>query len=482
MIADRSGLFQSLNEQQRTAVECTEGPLLVLAGAGTGKTKVITTRIAYLLRKGIPPKQILAVTFTRKAAEEMRTRVEDILGFRPWGLTISTFHSLGFFILRDLTEGQVHVIDEASQRAMVKRLGQRYDLDLEVDRVCSQISRAKNFRISPNQVRERARTPEEHAFARCYAAYQAELEATTTIDFDDMISMPLEFLARSRAASERYRRRWRYILVDEYQDTNQIQYELMRCLLGVQSNICVVGDDDQSIYGFRGASADRILSFKDDFPNTTTVALEMNYRSHAEIIALANSIISSAPKRYPKRLVSSLGPGGAIAWKRLEHERAEAGYIIEQIRSLTRTGRYSLRDIAVIARVASSTETLQQTFRSGLLPFAIGKSSPPRSAVTIMTLHQAKGLEFPVVFVPAIEEDSIPHFYALKEGPTAVEEERRLFYVAVTRAKKQLILTACASRKERPREVSRFLTDLPKRSSVPAWRELSRFFPFLGKV
>src|SRR5262249_6842320 len=152
------------------------------------------------------------------------------------------------------------------------------------------------------------------------------------IDLDDMIVLPHEHLVRSKEASESYRRRWRYILVDEYQDTNQVQYELMRILLGAQSNICVVGDDDQAIYAFRGANAGRILSFKDDFPKATTIALEINYRSNAEIIALANAVISSAQKRHPKRLISSLGPGGAVFWKRLEHERAEAAYIIEKIK------------------------------------------------------------------------------------------------------------------------------------------------------
>jgi DNA helicase-2/ATP-dependent DNA helicase PcrA len=475
-------LLSSLNEQQRNAVQCTEGPLLVLAGAGTGKTKVISTRIAYLLQRGVAPHQILAVTFTRKAAAEMKMRIAQLLDRTPFGLTVSTFHSLGFRILRELTSGELRVVEEVEKLKLIQSLVSLFRLDLDPEHTLYQISRAKNSGLSPADVRERATTPEEEDLAVCYAAYSEELRSKGVIDLDDMISLPADRLRRSAVAQARYARRWRYVLIDEYQDTNRAQYQLMRSILGDNSNICVVGDDDQSIYGFRGATVERILSFKEDFPNATSIALEMNYRSHAEIISLANSIIARAKKRHPKRLVSHLGPGARIEWKRVGHEEAEAHYIAAQIRSLVATGEFSFSDIGVIARVSQATETIRNVLKACAVPCVVGKGTPGESAVTVMTLHQAKGLEFPVVFIPALEEDTLPHYYAVKEGPAAIEEERRLLYVAVTRAKKRLFLTSSASRNGHDRSISRFIRELPLRSPVRWQIELSRFTALFGRA
>jgi DNA helicase-2/ATP-dependent DNA helicase PcrA len=433
----------------------------VLAGAGTGKTKVISTRVAYLLQRGVPPSEILAVTFTRKAAAEMKERIEHILKAKPWGLTVSTFHSLGFRILRELSPGKFVVFGDVEKQQLIQSIIGRLRFYLDAETTLHQISRAKNWGLSPEDVRRTARNSSEREFADCYGSYQKQLASQGALDLDDMISLPLDFLLRSEGTRALYQRRWRYILVDEYQDTNRVQYQLTRCILGAHSNLCVVGDDDQSIYGFRGAEVERILSFQEDFPKATAIALQLNYRSHSEILTLANAIISRARRRYPKRLLSHVGPGGRISWRRLGYEEAEAAHIAEQIRGLVETGEFSYRDIAIIARVHKDTRPIHRALQAQELPCAAGKSVG-QNAVTVMTLHQSKGLEFPVVFVPALEDNSLPHFHALCEGKEAVEEERRLLYVAVTRAKKRLFLTSSASRNDRSRNVSRFLREVPR--------------------
>jgi superfamily I DNA/RNA helicase len=457
----------SLNQEQRNAVECTEGPLLVLAGAGTGKTKVITTRIAYLLKRGVAPERILALTFTRKAAIEMRVRIEELVGRKPWGLTVSTFHSLGFRMLREMNRGApLVVLADKEQLALVQELTNRPGNYLDPERTLNQISRAKNWGLTPDDI---ARNGEDYGgsdFAACYRDYEAALRSKGAIDLDDMVGRPLKLLQDSDDARAKYQWRFRYILVDEYQDTNRVQYQLTRAILGQANNLCVVGDDDQSIYGFRGAEPQRILSFKDDFPNTTVVALTMNYRSHAEIITLANAIISRAPKRYPKNLQPQLGPGGKIAWRSVGSEEAEAAYITEQIRALIDTGEFSFGEIAVISRLTKDAQIIYDSLKAKKLPCAMGKVNGEENAVSVMTLHQSKGLEFPVVFIPALEDDTLPHYHALSGGPETMEEERRLLYVAVTRAKKRLFMSASSSRKGYSRSISRFIRELPRESLV----------------
>ena len=481
MGVSEQGLLSSLNEDQKNAVRCTEGPLLVLAGAGTGKTKVITTRIAYLLKRGVAPSQILALTFTRKAAVEMSVRIEELVGRKPRGLTVSTFHSLGFRMLREMNQARsLRVLAEEDLFKFFQKLPGCSYMDTEL--TLNQISRAKNWGLSPQDVYQNAQDAGEVDFSTSYREYETAMRKAGAIDLDDMVGLPLKLLQESEELRSRYQRRWRYVLVDEYQDTNRVQYLLTRAVLGEHTNICVVGDDDQSIYGFRGAEPKRILSFKDDFPNTTVIALTMNYRSHAEIITLANAIISRAQTRYPKNLHSSLGLGAKVDWKQVGNEGSEAAYIAEQIQDLTASKEFSFGDIAVISRITKDATLIYEVLKERKLPCAMGKAAANRNAVSVMTLHQAKGLEFPVVFIPALEEDTLPHYHALQEGPSALEEERRLLYVAVTRAKKRLFLSASSSRNNHDRTVSRFLRELPERTSL-RWRDdFSGFLANLGKV
>lgn len=451
-------LMEGLNAEQRQAVEYIDGPLLVLAGAGTGKTKVITTRIAHLLSRGVRPERILAVTFTRKAASEMKERIGAILGYRPSQMTVSTFHSLGFKILREISRGSLVVFDEARQRELMSAIVKRGRFGLDPERALAQVSRAKNWGYSPEKVRSQATCPEEVEFAECFQAYENELRGNNGIDLDDMISCPVTYLENTRHARNVYQNRFQYILVDEYQDTNRPQYRLMRCLLGPHENLCVVGDDDQSIYGFRGADVERILRFREDFPRGEMVALQMNYRSYAEVISLANGIIAESERRYPKKLQPALGPGALVRWKQLGTENAEARAIAVEINAFADDG-ISFKDVAVLTRLHQDGKAIIQELDRLRIPFQRGKASGDQTnAVSLMTLHQSKGLEFPVVFMPALEDTTLPHFQAIEEGPVALEEERRLLYVGVTRAKQHLVLTASSSRGGRERSVSRFLS------------------------
>ncbi len=651
-------LLAGLNEAQREAVTTTQGPLLVLAGAGTGKTRVITYRIANLLRKGIPPESILAVTFTNKAAMEMRERVEQMTG-RPSGrppgkrageraksMTISTFHSLGVRILRaeaahaGLRPG-FSICDQADQLGLSRTVVRELRGGVEAadpKAVLAAISRAKNRFQLPEDLLEAAGDDWEHLVARCYERYQAGLRDRNLVDFDDLILLPVVCLRKDEEVGRKYRARYRYILVDEYQDTNGAQYQFLSALVGPERNLCVVGDDDQSIYGFRGAEMDKILGFERDFPGARVVKLEENYRSTAAILNLANAVIAGNLSRHQKVLRSTLGEGSRVRCVAAPDEAAEVDHVIREIHRLSEAERVPFSSIAVLIRAALQARPFEEKLRLRRIPYTLiggqsyfdrkeirdvlaywkvavnpadelsllrilnvprrgigsvtiqkleelargtkvplldameraaggeGDFSPAiRTAarhlvdlfararerladrklaemargilveacyreavddlypdaltrearwtaveqiiasverwqadnpgtdfaemleaialreedskdsreekdahrgVMIMTLHSAKGLEFPHVFLVGLEEDLLPHRRSASEGEHAIEEERRLFYVGITRARETLTITHAATRflygEARPRKPSRFLQEVAK--------------------
>jgi superfamily I DNA/RNA helicase len=446
-------------------VQKTAGPLLVLAGAGTGKTRVVTCRIAHLIASGVGPRNILAVTFTKKAAKEMRDRVAELLDGRSNGITVCTFHSLGYRLLceneiRVGADGHVNVLTSREQRDLVRDVLESVDLKgwFDITGALRSISRAKNgiTTDSSPMSNENGAT-----LARIVAEYQRVMEERQAVDFDDLLLIPLRMLRESRRLRELYRRRWPFILIDEYQDTNDIQHALVQLLIGEEQNICVVGDDDQSIYGFRGAMAERILGFENEFPGATLITLDQSYRSHKEILDLANLVIDGASVRHQKSLQSLRGDGGIVVRKQAVDAQEESVAIADAIqqRKLCPGVRWS--DIAVLFRVQSDARILKETLKARDIPHQSAVTNGDSAdSVSIMTLHRSKGLEFPTVFLPAIEEDTIPHFHAVRNGRSGIEEERRLLYVGVTRAQRELVLSSCLRRRGRPRRVSRFLTEI----------------------
>jgi len=639
-------LLEQLNEPQRQAVTTTEGPLLVLAGAGSGKTRVLTHRIAYLVRNnGVPPGRILALTFTNKAAGEMKSRVERLLGgeTRLW---IGTFHSVFARILRQHAESlgynrNYSIYDSDDSERLVKKILKSSPLDLgnlTPGRVRHAISRFKNDLRPPEEVLASPRHLLERKLAEVYKAYAAELKASNSMDFDDLILKPMELFRAAPEVLDKYRQLFRYILIDEYQDTNRVQYNLVRELSAGHGNLCVVGDDDQSIYGWRGADIRNILEFERDFKNVTTVRLEQNYRSTAAILEVAHAVVSRNVGRKPKKLWTEQKGGPAPVVLETRDELDEAAQIADKLRAVRIEDGLAWRDFAVLYRTNAQSRALEEALRRSLVPYRIigglrfyerkeikdllaylkvianpldstslyriinvptrgigatsltkltelansrgealyhvlaeadqaaglgqrtatavmdlhtmfeelrGRSrtesaaliitellartryeqefseletleaqgrldnvaelvsaaeefsqrwepenggtcleaflaetslvseidfmNPDQDYVTLMTLHNAKGLEFPVVFISGVEENLLPIARAWEDSgdnDDAVEEERRLLYVGLTRARKRVFLSWAASRR-RYSEVldggpSAFLRDIPE--------------------
>ena len=371
--------MKDLNPPQREAVTYREGPLLVLAGAGSGKTRVLTYRIAWLVREqGIRPHSILALTFTNKAAGEMKSRVEKLLGTET-SLWIGTFHSLFARILRRHAKilGYTHhfsIYDtDDSQRlvkSIIKELPASYG-NLNPTSVRHQISRHKNSMRSPEDLKRSAGHFIETRVAEIYEIYTKKLKENNAMDFDDLIIKPGELFRSAPEVLECYHKQFRHILVDEFQDTNRVQYNLVRLLAGKKQNICVVGDDDQSIYGWRGAEVRNVFDFERDFDNVTTVRLEQNYRSTSNILDMANAVVSHNVGRKPKKLwtVKSTGAKAVVLECRDEIDEAE------QIAIHTSQVRNELsldwRDIAVLYRTNAQSRALEDTLRRNVIPYRI---------------------------------------------------------------------------------------------------------------
>ncbi|HWO87514.1 MAG TPA: UvrD-helicase domain-containing protein [Gemmatimonadales bacterium] len=643
-----------LNEAQLQAVEHVSGPLLVLAGAGSGKTRVLTARIARLIdQHGVAPHRILAVTFTNKAAGEMKSRVATLLGREPDGLWIGTFHSVCVRLLRREAPligftRQFTIYDEDDSESLVRRVVDDLGLPARLysaRAVRHEISRAKNAMTSPEEYEAAATDPWHRNIARVWAECARALRRANAMDFDDLLLWPLRLFEEHPGRLAEYRSRFQFILVDEYQDTNRAQYLLLKHLAGEGGNLFVVGDDDQSIYGWRGADLRNILEFQRDFPGAGLVRLEENYRSTRAILEAANAVIAANTGRIGKTLRTQRPGGELLTIVHAADERDEAEYLVRELVELARRGEYSFEEFAILVRTNAQTRAFEDELRRRGVPYrivgatgfyerrevkdllaylrlmvnpdddeafrravavprrGIGESSmvalaqaatnwgwslaraaavasrigelkprakealehfasdlaafaaelsqlqpaealrgivarlhydrylleedetgPERvenvneliaaaadwseeygaatedgespierfvsqavlattadrergaSGLTLMTLHAAKGLEFPVVVVAGLEEGLFPLSRA--DTAEAVEEERRLCYVGMTRAKDRLYLSHAAARRRggslMPSYPSRFLADVPpalalEKETRPAW-------------
>lgn len=626
-------ILSDLNEPQRQAVTHVDGPLLVLAGAGSGKTRVITRRAAYLVHVGVPPRNILAITFTNKAAGEMRRRVEALgVGSGMW---VYTFHALGARLLAEFgplarVAPNFSIYDETDRLRLVREAmaacGVRPE-SLRPEEAVAQISAAKNVLHGPEEFERQACHVEQRMVARVYAAYEELLEQQNAVDFDDLLMRTAIVLRDHAEITQRLNVRFRYLLIDEYQDTNHAQYLIARYLTMHHRNICATGDPDQSIYAWRGADIGNILEFERDYPDAAVIRLEQNYRSTRMILRAASGLIAHNRRRRPKELWSNNPRGAPVELRTLADSDEEAAYVAETILQLRNQGR-AYSDIAVFYRVNALSRGLEAALRRAGIPYRIARgvefynrqeirdalawlrvlvnphdelallriiNTPPRGigpstvaalasaarrrgvptlaviehgdeslnlsrraaaaverfaelirkmrlfvsgsvadavstvlrmsgleeelrrqreaggedrlanvqelvtaasqyeqeaeqpslegflaqvalvsdqdavdeqagAVQLMTLHAAKGLEFPVVFMIGLEEGLLPHQRALEEGDD--EEERRLCFVGMTRARERLILTCTRTRDIRgrptPRAASRFCRELPE--------------------
>ena len=611
-------LLEGLNPEQRRAVETTEGPLLIQAGAGSGKTKTLTHRIAYIIASNkATPYNILAVTFTNKAAKEMRNRVANLLGenpdnrgFMPY---MGTFHGICVRILRQDGEAvglsrSFVIFDELDRQAAIKQVSKQLLLDEKAfpARVLSSlISSAKNDMISPSEYTGLATSPAQQAAAKVYPLYQRALKDASALDFDDLINVTASMLTNNIEVRAKWQRQFKYVMIDEYQDTNAAQYKLVKMLTNQSNNIAVVGDDWQSIYSWRGADFRNILKFESDYPKCTVIKLEQNYRSTKHILEAAHKVISQNTQRSDKKLWTDAGNGLPVQTIPVGSERAESEAIIRRIKNGVDSGRRKFKDYAVLYRTNAQSRSIEEGFVHYGIPYrvvggvrfydrkeikdvlaylrlifqpedrvsferivnvptrgigakslqnffawanendyslneALNKSSEAtqivpkaraalsdlgdilsslrevmldanvsglidsllrridylnflddgtpqgearqenvkellsvaqeysetdlagfleeialvsdldgadfdNNAVTLMTLHAAKGLEFPVVFMAGMEESIFPHSRALYDQ-SEMEEERRLCYVGMTRAREELYLTYASGR------------------------------------
>ena len=370
-----------LNPAQREAVLHTEGPVLVVAGAGSGKTRVLTRRIAHLLGAvGVKPPEILAITFTNKAAGEMRERVGDLVGPPARAAWVMTFHAACGRILRREAQrlgyrSNFTIYDQADQIRLVKRCLEELERDpkrFTPRGIHSQISNAKNTLVSPEEYTDRVASFYDQTVAEVYDLYQKRLFASNAVDFDDMLFLTVDVLERFPEAREKWQEAFRYILVDEYQDTNHAQYRLLQLLAEKHHNLFAVGDPDQSIYGFRGADIRNVLEFEHDFPGSYTIALEQNYRSTQHILDAANGVISHNRERKEKNLWSELGDGDPVRVIEVEDEHAEARYVAAEIALLVEEG-FSGSEVAVFYRTNAQSRVLEDVLvRQGIAYQVIG--------------------------------------------------------------------------------------------------------------
>ena len=367
--------LDDLNREQRLAAETLEGPLLVLAGAGSGKTRALTYRVANLLEHGVPPWAIMAITFTNKAAAEMRERIEKLAGAGAQEVWVSTFHAGCAKILRRDIEKLGYtrsftIYDDDDQMSALKEILKKLNIDekfLPPRELKSKISDAKNKLLGPQEwFASSERDYRCQMVYDVYNAYEEKLKTSNALDFDDLIVKTLELFAQHPPVLEAYQRKLRYIHVDEYQDTNYAQYMLVRLLAQQSRNLCVVGDDDQSIYGWRGADIRNILDFEKDFPDATVIKLEQNYRSTANILDAANQVIARNENRKDKALWTQQGPGDMLRLYRADDEREEAAWVCEQIRALEAQGEDASR-CAVLYRTNAQSRVLEEAFvRTGV--------------------------------------------------------------------------------------------------------------------
>jgi superfamily I DNA/RNA helicase len=481
-----SNILDGLNDSQKKVVTTIDGPVLVAAGPGTGKTLTIVRRIAYLIQQGVKPENILAVTFTNRAAREMRERTGAILGEVPDKMFIGTFHILGLKILRDIRSDNFVICNRDEQlnllRPILKKSGRK------LNEAAEKISRVKSL---VDDIDDEVKG--------IYEEYQSALMRNSALDFDDLILHPVETLGNNNLQGK-YRDLFRYIIVDEYQDINPAQYKLLRLIAGSSGNICAVGDSDQAIYAFRGADIENFLHFEKNFEQANTIHLTENYRSTTMILNASYIMIKNNLKRIARELNAVREKGSHVTVISVPDEKAEGTVIVREIEGrmggtshyqLMHSGpdrdfagrSYCFSDFAVIFRTNAQMKAIEEAFLTSGIPYQVvgGHNSlqakatedilaylrsliepsgeydddrtdpvenglltpadffdPSSDAVTLMTLHMAKGLEFRVAFITGVEDGLIP--YTINKNNINIEEERRLFYVGMTRAEDELFM------------------------------------------
>lgn len=368
----------TLNDKQLEAVNHTEGPCLVLAGAGSGKTRVLTERIIKLIDDGVSPYNILAITFTNKAAKEMRVRVQNKIGDVADSIFIGTFHSFGLRILRENYDAigyssNITILDTDDTKSLIKRILKENSFDpadYDIKHIISRISSAKNDGISPLEFSKLFLNEHDKVISLVYEKYLKLLKENNSVDFDDLLLKPVEIFKKRKDILEKYQERFRYILVDEYQDTNSIQYELCKMLAKKYNNIFVVGDANQSIYSWRNADYRNILNFEKDYKNAHVVLLEENYRSTNTILKAANSVIKNNNEGTKLNLWTSIGDGEKIEYIRVEDEIKESSFVINKIKELVSEG-YNYSDFAVLYRTNAQSRTVEEAFVRNNIPYNI---------------------------------------------------------------------------------------------------------------
>ena len=374
-------LLDALNEPQRQAVMATDGPLLILAGAGSGKTRVLTHRTAYLIEEcGVNPYNIMAITFTNKAAGEMRERIDQMVGYGSESIWVCTFHSTCVRILRRYIDRlgfgtNFTIYDSDDQKTLMKDICKRLEIDTKMYKekmFLSAISSAKDELIDPIEFETRAAGDYvKRKQAQVYREYQQALKQNNALDFDDLIMKTVELFKLDKEVLASYQDRFRYIMVDEYQDTNTAQLELIRLLALKYQNLCVVGDDDQSIYKFRGANIYNILNFEHHFPDATVIKLEQNYRSTQNILDAANAVIANNQGRKEKRLWTDNGAGDKITFEQLDTAAEEADFVARDIARRVRKGEYQYKDCAILYRTNAQSRLFEERFITANIPYKI---------------------------------------------------------------------------------------------------------------
>ena len=374
-------IYDTLNEPQREAVYYTEGPLLILAGAGSGKTRVLTHRIAYLIEeKGVNPWNILAITFTNKAAGEMRERVDRLVGFGSESIWVSTFHSMCVRILRRHIsllgyDTNFTIYDADDQKTLMKDVCKLLQIDTKIYKeraLLAAVSHAKNELVTPEEFRLNVGGDfSQRKIAEVYEEYEKQLKANNALDFDDLLIKTVQLFQTQADVLEYYQERFRYIMVDEYQDTNTVQFELVRLLASKYRNLCVVGDDDQSIYKFRGANIKNILNFEQYFEDAKVIKLEQNYRSTSNILNAANAVIRNNAGRKDKTLWTDNGDGEKIQFRQFDSAYDEAEYIVDDIRKRVREKEYSYHDNVILYRTNAQSRMFEEKFVTANIPYKI---------------------------------------------------------------------------------------------------------------
>ena len=369
-------LLKNLNDKQKEAVEHIDGPCLVLAGAGSGKTKVLTTRIAYLIENGVNPYNILAITFTNKAAKEMRERLNVII---PNNNTfVGTFHSLGVRILRENAsllglDNNFTIVDSEDVTSIIRKVLKEFGLDPKVNSpayIRNRISFIKNEMLDSGEISKFFNTPPEKIAERVYYEYQDILRKNNSVDFDDLLALPVKLFIENPDILEKYQERFKYILIDEYQDTNEVQYKLCKMLARKYQNIFIVGDPDQSIYMFRGANYRNILNFEKDYKNAHVIPLEENYRSTEYILDAANSVIKHNKERKDKNLWSSNGKGVKTKYLRAYDDKHELTLVIDEVKKLLNEG-FDKKSIGILYRTNAQARLVEEQFIKASIPYKV---------------------------------------------------------------------------------------------------------------